>query len=153
MSASMNDIVDQTFECTECSEIKPVGDYYVRTDGRRNRCCKTCHNAKGKARRDADPQAYNARQRQLKRGAKSRKYSLKRKFDITPEEYEEMLQSQGGGCAACGAQPGRRALSVDHDHKTGRVRGILCDPCNFALGHAKDDPKRLLALATYLETR
>lgn len=63
-----------------------------------------------------------------------------------------MLAEQGGGCAACGAttcsDKRRSRLSVDHDHVTGRVRGLLCNDCNRALGLLKDSPdvvKRLLA--------
>lgn len=52
-------------------------------------------------------------------------------FNITPEEYEAILQAQGGGCGICGKPPrdGKR-LAVDHDHKSGFVRGLLCFMCN-----------------------
>jgi hypothetical protein len=52
---------------------------------------------------------------------------------ITDDEYAGMLAEQGGGCAICGAPPKTRRLHVDHDHKTGRVRGLLCHRCNRAL--------------------
>lgn len=152
MSKSQNDIVEVRV-CRTCAEEKPVADFYVRTDGRLNRLCKVCHNADSKTRRDADREGYNARQRNLKRGGLDRKYALKSKYNLTSEAYDAMLEAQGGGCAACGAEPSRRALSTDHDHETGEVRGILCDGCNLALGHVGDDPDRLRALATYLETR
>ena len=50
------------------------------------------------------------------------------------DEYNAMLAAQHGGCALCGAPPTRNRLAVDHDHETGRVRGILCMPCNRTLG-------------------
>jgi len=56
--------------------------------------------------------------------------NLKSKYGITRTRYEELLETQGGGCAFCGRT---RRLCVDHDHNTGRVRGILCTPCNFAI--------------------
>ena len=65
-----------------------------------------------------------------------------------------MLAEQGGGCAACGGVnlSGRR-LAVDHDHATGRVRALLCDSCNVALGLLAEDPQRLYALASYAEAQ
>ena len=57
-----------------------------------------------------------------------------RQYGITGEEYNAMLAAQHGGCALCGAPPTRNRLAVDHDHETGRVRGILCMPCNRTLG-------------------
>lgn len=69
--------------------------------------------------------------------------------------YDEMLSSQGGVCKICGRpDTGRintRRLFVDHCHKTGRVRGILCYKCNTLIGHAQDDPERLRKAAEYLE--
>lgn len=83
---------------------------------------------------------------------------LRRKYGITVQEYEEMLAGQNGRCASCGStEPGngrsgepRQFFSVDHDHVTGKIRGLLCQPCNLALGFADDDPNRLLALAAYV---
>lgn len=58
---------------------------------------------------------------------------LKRTYGITIEEYEALLKVQGGGCAVCGSRSGTKELAVDHDHKTGEVRGILCKRHNSAL--------------------
>jgi len=57
------------------------------------------------------------------------------RYGISVQEYEELLDAQAGGCALCGGthRSGRR-LHVDHDHETGRVRGLLCYPCNQAVG-------------------
>jgi Recombination endonuclease VII len=52
---------------------------------------------------------------------------------ITDADYEALLAAQGGGCAICGNPPKTRRLHVDHDHKTGKVRGLLCHRCNRAL--------------------
>lgn len=74
-------------------------------------------------------------------------------YGLTSEEYEALLAKQGGVCAICGLDewPGKHNVPrVDHDHKTGRVRGILCDHCNFGLGKFKDDPARLIAAVRYL---
>ena len=55
-------------------------------------------------------------------------------FKLTPEEYELMLANQGGGCAICGAIKKKWHHAVDHDHKTGDIRGIICSICNQRLG-------------------
>lgn len=76
---------------------------------------------------------------------------LKKRYGITLEEYEARLESQGGVCASCGEPPqnGKR-LDVDHCHSTKRVRGLLCGPCNRALGHVRDEIRRLECLVEYL---
>lgn len=58
-----------------------------------------------------------------------------RAYGISPKIYYEMLEKQGQGCAICKAKPTYRAMNIDHDHKTGKVRGLLCDGCNLSLGH------------------
>ena len=72
---------------------------------------------------------------------------------LTLEEYDQLLSSQGGVCAICKTppKPGGRRLNVDHDHKTGKVRGLLCHRCNRALPWMSDSSDRLRAAADYLE--
>lgn len=76
---------------------------------------------------------------------------LKSKYGITPEEYERMFEQQGGVCAVCKRPPGKRRLSVDHDHETGEVRALLCTRCNMALGYADESPSILQGLIDYLK--
>lgn len=73
-------------------------------------------------------------------------------YGISSEEYQRRLLEQKGVCAICqnSCRLGRQ-LAVDHNHQTGRVRGLLCSRCNFMLGQAEDDAVRLLAAARYLE--
>lgn len=82
------------------------------------------------------------------------KYRLKR-FGITLTDYEQMLQDQGFACKICNATSlvgrGHGSWCVDHDHKTGFVRGVLCHNCNALLGFACDDPNILIRAAAYLE--
>jgi len=76
-------------------------------------------------------------------------------YGITEEQYQAMLEAQGNACAICGSTewPGARPGSpcVDHDHATGKVRGLLCGHCNSGLGHFRDDQERLRAAIRYLE--
>ena len=57
----------------------------------------------------------------------------RKELGVTDEQYAAMLKAQGGGSAICGNPPKTRRLHVDHDHKTGKVRGLLCFRCNRAL--------------------
>ena len=66
-------------------------------------------------------------------GASRRKPQRARQLGVTDDDYARLLEAQGGGCAICGATPKTRRLHVDHDHATGRVRGLLCHRCNRAL--------------------
>ncbi len=77
--------------------------------------------------------------------------NLKFRYGITSEEYRNVLQKQDSKCAICGAVPGKRSLHVDHDHETGKIRGLLCHKCNVGLGHFSDDPNLLIKASKYLE--
>lgn len=88
---------------------------------------------------------------------KSDRY-LQRTYQISLEEYEDILTQQGGACRICREEgfvmdPNRHRakLVVDHCHTSGAVRGLLCHNCNRALGLLKDDPERLLRAVEYLE--
>lgn len=78
--------------------------------------------------------------------------SREEKYGITREVYEAMLEAQNGCCKICGGQDSCefQDFVVDHNHKTGTVRGLLCSRCNHALGHAKDAPELLLKMACYV---
>jgi hypothetical protein len=82
-----------------------------------------------------------------------RKYWLKKQFNITLEEYEKLFNNQDGKCAICGEHQDNvgKTLSVDHDHFTDEIRGLLCYNCNLLLGHAKDNPYILRKALEYLE--
>lgn len=74
---------------------------------------------------------------------------LRRLYGITLEQFKRMLEAQGGGCSVCGEKVGK--LVVDHCHKTQKVRSVLCNGCNRALGYVKENPNKLRALAAYVE--
>lgn len=78
----------------------------------------------------------------------------KRSYGITDEEYYGLLIEQEGGCAICGrpCSTGHR-LSVDHNHATGEIRGLLCRRHNAGLGHFNDDPALMRKAIKYLERK
>lgn len=76
--------------------------------------------------------------------------NIKKKFGVTKGQYETMLLAQNGLCAICGIKPNHKKLSVDHDHVTGRIRGLLCSPCNLGLGSFRDNIESLARAQIYL---
>jgi hypothetical protein len=102
--------------------------------------CKECFKGHMKAGRKSNPELYQNQE-------------LKKHYGITVTQYKQMLADQGGGCKICGSRTGigKRKLAVDHDHKTGQVRGVLCNLCNRGLGAFKDDPVLIQAAIAYLE--
>jgi hypothetical protein len=83
-----------------------------------------------------------------KRRVTSWKWQLKRRYGLTPAEFDAMAAS---GCQICGASDTpRKRLHVDHNHKTGKVRGLLCDNCNKGIGCLRDDPTLIFRALLYL---
>ena len=81
------------------------------------------------------------------------KRNLKSLYGLTIEQYENMVKDQKGLCLICErhASACRQRLNVDHDHITGKIRGLLCGPCNAALGIFQDDVENLKRAVAYLE--
>lgn len=84
--------------------------------------------------------------------------SLEKRFNISDEQYQQMLSDQDGRCKICGIVQDEKALAVDHDHNccAGRfscgkcIRGLLCSHCNLGISHFGDDPEKLRKAAEYL---
>jgi len=80
-----------------------------------------------------------------------RERDYRNKYGLSLDDYDRMFESQNEGCAICGgSNPNGKRLFVDHNHKTGAVRGLLCSNCNSALGMLKDSPELCRRAATYL---
>ena len=103
-------------------------------------------------------QAWREKSKEKYRGdhGYSRRAALRR-YGLTTVQYESLLADQNGVCASCGDAPPSRdinskhaRLAVDHDHKTGKIRGLLCSPCNQALGLFKDSPELLDKAKQYI---
>ena len=75
---------------------------------------------------------------------------LQTKYGITGEEYASLLAYQGGVCYICGGKSGKKRLAVDHNHKSGEVRGLLCKRCNRMLGYYRDNATSFERAAIYL---
>lgn len=86
----------------------------------------------------------------------NKKWQLRKRYGIEIDEFFEILKSQNGGCAICGKKRAfknktTKSLHVDHCHRTGVVRGVLCNSCNWALGHFGDSKDGLLLAIKYLD--
>lgn len=139
-------------------------DYWKHVDKRRADARAERHRNRDKWREYQ--RAYNAANRdRLTQAARAHRernrdryfdLRLQREYGITLDDYNRILAEQGGGCGICGvvaarSKAGGTRLHVDHDHATGKARGLLCDTCNRGIGQLGDDPERLRAAARYLE--
>ena len=89
------------------------------------------------------------KQREWKRNNPQAEASYRRLYGINSEEYQNLVNEQGDKCAICGDIPDK--LSIDHCHKNGHVRGLLCSNCNLGIGYFKDNPILLMNARYYLD--
>lgn len=131
--------LETTKRCNRCLRFKPYVEFSgdkTSPDGR-TYACKPCRK---EIKAQATPSLHGRRNEAL------------RKYGITHDDYERMLAEQSGCCAVCkSTDPGGKPhFAVDHDHRTGKNRALLCTHCNAALGQVDDSPELLEALAAYL---
>jgi Recombination endonuclease VII len=121
--------------CPTCG----INPRYTPPKGRCTGYCRQCWSDRANAWNKKNKRQYRDRE-------------LRRKFGITIEEYDRMLQAQGGLCAICRQKdPGGRDLAVDHVHdETKRIRGLLCVRCNIGIGQLQDSPAILQRAIDYL---
>ena len=120
--------------CTQCGETKDITEFASAGKGKKRAQCKPCL-------------ARKKREYYKKNPDKARRRNLLTYYGITVETFDQMAAEQNHSCAAC-LKP-TTDLHVDHDHKTGAVRGLLCMNCNLALGHVQDSIERLQQLREY----
>lgn len=129
--------------CSMCRKSLPVDQYNKNKKGKDGRAswCMSCDRAYYERRKEAG----------LTDKRDMRAYHLQRNYGLTLDEYNSMIEQQGGCCAICRGSSNGKSWHVDHDHETGAIRGILCNGCNTALGGMRDSPAILRAAADYLE--
>lgn len=135
-------------QCTRCKEIKTLDLFFknVNTKDGHACYCKLCQYN--------ERQVYRKSSKGKKRLAESRrKYELRSKFNMSVDDYFEMYEEQDGRCKICyDRQHSYRAhLAIDHCHKTGIIRGLLCNSCNVGIGNLKDSPKVLKRAIAYIK--
>jgi predicted transcriptional regulator YheO len=132
--------------CPQCKQEKLLDDFGFNSYSKSGvqSWCKECSRLKCLAHYYKNPE-------------KILNSARKRKYGLTNNEYKTMQKSQKGVCMICKKpeklkqQGTLKSLSVDHDHKTRKIRGLLCIRCNSGLGHFDEDPKLLRHAATYIE--
>lgn len=138
--------------CPKCCIEKDESEFYRRSGNRSHQFrsyCSAC---------EKPIAAAKSRQWRKENPDKSKDADLRKVYGITLQDKLNMLSKQAKKCAACGAswhgnkryKDSETGWLVDHDHKTGKIRGLLCDPCNRTIGQAKEDLHRLVALTAYL---
>ncbi len=142
--------IDGSKRCSVCKQVKPANEFHLVKDNRLKQKdpylqgrCRSCSSVYIKAWHLRHPKY---------RKSDSRQRNLKR-FGITADAYDHILQNQNYGCAVCGEKTTDstgRLLSIDHNHDTGEVRGLLCHSCNVALGLFKEDVDLLAKAIFYL---
>lgn len=126
--------------CSCCETTKIIENFSLdlKTPSGRRRYCKECESDKSK-------------EQFKKHRNRIRNNTLKRRFGISLENYNSMLEEQNGVCAICKLLPTKTFLSVDHNHKNGKVRKLLCQNCNAGLGMFKENVEFLKTAIEYLK--
>lgn len=137
---------DARFCSPKCASLNGFYVNYRDVDSRDDRSCPVCAEViPGRAHANRDYCSIKCRNvvRQIT------------SHGLTLDEYRGMLERQDGRCAICRGveqwKPDDRGFHIDHDHETGRVRGVLCPACNLMLGYAEDDPETLRRAIAYLK--
>ena len=134
--------------CSACKVEKPIDEFVC--GAYKCRSCSCAYNRAHYQRNKGKIRVQGTEYRQTEEGKiAGRRVQLKYKHGISLEEYRVLYQAQDGKCAVCGLY--QKTLYVDHCHKTGKIRGLLCCRCNLVLGQVKDNTIILRSLAIYLE--
>ena len=133
-------------KCSDCKLEKSLNNF-AKATGRhshgKHNICKPCVTIRTKNWAKENPE---------KNSIRARKCSLKKKYNMSLEEYDELLKSQNRICKICKGSKNRndKFLCVDHDHATGKIRGLLCHDCNLLIGIAKENKSILENAIEYL---
>lgn len=131
-------------KCSECLTEMPLTEFSRSSYSNKGRAylCKSCNQKSCKKRRDADRIEANIRKR----------LSF---FKITREEYDALHERARGLCEICGTDKSadNRPLGIDHCHESGKIRGILCNKCNWLIGASRENVDILNKAIGYLQER
>jgi hypothetical protein len=143
MGRKRKEIIDGKLTCSKCGEKKST-DAFCRDKHASSGHCSYCKECR---------LGYFSKTRQQRKDS-----YLKRSYGIDLEEYRQMYDAQSGVCAICGRPESQitkgtlQDLSVDHNHLTGHVRGLLCNRCNWQLmGELRDEKEKTKSLVRYLQ--
>jgi hypothetical protein len=135
-------------ECKRYAEDPQYRERRLASNNAWREAHKTEINARRRLHWATDPD-YRRRQTAARRRGRQREYDLRRLYGITVADYERLLARRKSRCAIC-RKTSRRRLQVDHCHRSGAIRRLLCRRCNLGLGHFDDDVRLLRCAAAYL---
>ena len=139
-------------QCTKCKELKLLDNFSNDStrEGGKYSSCKSCR----KAYNDSNIEKTKQWIKDNPRIVRNNHY---KRFGITIEDYDKMLESQNFACAICSSKETKRKnaehFAVDHCHKTGKVRGLLCGRRNVGIGSLEDSHELLIKAANYLKNK
>lgn len=122
--------IDGKKKCAECKTTKKTSEFYTRPDGSVHTYCKVC-----------------AHKKSLKYNQTYYRYAI---YGISKEEFDRLVLLQNSKCSICGK---KSKLNIDHNHSTGKFRGLLCRECNLALGLVEENIDTLKEMIEYLRGR
>lgn len=134
-------------QCTKCGNILPVHKFYKNKSYRNGvySQCKRCHSKASKKYRSTAE--YKSRVKKT-----NRIWRLQKCYNMTLDDYDNMFKEQGGVCFICKKpETLNQRLCVDHSHKTGKVRKLLCNQCNRVLGYTEENVDLLREFIKYIE--
>ena len=141
--------------CSKCKEYRDIAEFYPHITNKYSSLCKF-HNKEyaANAWKIKKNEMYLRNKRWVANNKEKRKIygriqRLKRAYGLTLEAYEILVKNQNKRCLICNEIP-KKKLVVDHDHKTGKIRGLLCEACNKGIGHFKDNCLNLQNAINYL---
>lgn len=139
-----------TLKCSKCGEFKTTDNFTKRSNRPRGFVsrCKQCVGTSTK-------QVRQWREKNPEKAKRLRERERVTVYKLPHEDYLTMLEEQGHRCAICGTDTpgGKGSWHIDHNHETGKVRGLLCAMCNVGLGNFYDNIERLRAAIRYLEVK
>jgi hypothetical protein len=145
--------------CSCCKKLKRKKAFHKcssRKDGVQ-RHCKVCRKKIDHDRYAANPEKHRETRKKYAKTHKKelRHYQIEKKYGITAEQWDKLFKKQGKKCAICGSKRSgnKHGWDTDHNHETGKARGILCHGCNVLLGGAKDSIRVLRKAIKYLKKR
>lgn len=150
----------ETRKCRKCGEIKPISKFGKFRNGDKvsiRRTCSKCKRWKPPKgymnkynKTEAHKKAFKKYKNSERGKRKTREHILKR-HNMTLEEYDKLIEQQNHVCFLCGEPEIGKRLAVDHNHKTGKVRGLLCQQCNCCIGFIENRGLSIKDIQKYLE--
>ena len=140
--------------CSQCKQHKPIEKFRIRADRKKeNAFCIDCERRKAREYYLSlkGQKAHKKTYKKYKKNGTWKNDRLKSKYNLTLKQHQQMYLEQNGCCGICGCSIPYNKVQTDHNHKTGKVRELLCGVCNPFAGYIEKYPERLDKIIKYLE--